>query len=90
MKVKEMVERKLTNALQPTKLDVVDESSLHKGHSGWREGGETHFRVDIVASKFSGLSRLDRHRLINDLLKDELQGGIHALAIRASAPEELK
>ena len=73
----------LTEALHPTALEVVDESHLHAGHSGSREGGETHFRVRIVAEAFNGKSRLERHRLVNALLAAELRGGVHALAIDA-------
>jgi BolA family transcriptional regulator, general stress-responsive regulator len=77
---------KLTRALAPLSLDVVDESHQHAGHAGHREGGETHFRVYIVSEAFRGKSRLERHRMVNEVLAAELKGGIHALAIQASAP----
>jgi BolA protein len=67
---------------------VVDESDRHVGHAGHRPGGETHFRVYIVAEAFRGKSRLARHRMINETLVGELQGGVHALAIHAAAPGE--
>jgi BolA protein len=79
---------KLTRALAPLSLDVVDESHQHAGHAGHREGGETHFRVYIVSDAFRGKSRLERHRMVNEVLAAELKGGIHALAIQASAPGE--
>lgn len=79
----------LTAALAPETLDVVDESHHHAGHAGWREAGETHFRVRIVAGAFAGQSRVARHRLIHGLLADELKGGVHALAIEAKAPDEV-
>jgi len=79
---------KLTRALAPLSLDVVDESHQHAGHAGHREGGETHFRVYIVSEAFRGKSRLERHRMVNEVLAAELKGGIHALAIQASAPGE--
>jgi len=79
---------KLTRALAPMSLDVVDESHQHAGHAGHREGGETHFRVYIVSEAFRGKSRLERHRMVNEVLAAELKGGIHALAIQASAPGE--
>src|SRR5262249_40618753 len=63
-------------------------SHQHVGHAGHREGGETHFRVYIVAEAFRGKSRLERHRMINETLAGELTGGVHALAIHASAPGE--
>jgi BolA protein len=74
---------KLGAAFAPARLEVLDESDLHRGHGGWREGGETHFRVRIAAAAFAGTSRVQRHRMINAALADELGGGIHALAIEA-------
>jgi len=88
MGTRDRIIAKLTQALAPQKLDVIDESDLHAGHGGWREGGETHFRVVIVAAVFSGMSRVNRHRKVNELLADELADGVHALAIEARAPEE--
>ena len=79
---------KLTAQLAPEHLTVIDESHQHHGHAGWREGGETHFRVEIVSPAFSGKSRLERHRLVNAALSEELAGGVHALAIAARAPGE--
>lgn len=76
---------KLTHAFAPTVLDVLDESENHRGHGGWREGGETHFRVRIISSAFKGKSRVDIHRLINTALADELANGVHALAIEAKS-----
>lgn len=78
----------LTAGLRPLTLSVVDESHKHAGHGGWREGGETHYRVTIVADAFAGKSRLERHRLINALLRDEFDSGLHALAIEATAPAD--
>jgi len=78
----------LTAALQPARLEVEDESERHRGHGGWREGGETHFRVAIVSAAFAGRSRLERHRLVNAALAAELASGLHALAIDAKAPGE--
>ena len=78
----------LTQRFEPEALDVADESHLHAGHAGWREGGETHFRVTIVARGFEAKTRLQRHRMINEALAEELAGGVHALAIRANAPDE--
>lgn len=74
--------------LNPVRLEVIDESENHRGHGGWREGGETHFRVRIVAEAFRGTSRLARHRMVNDLLAAELAERVHALAIEARAPDE--
>jgi BolA protein len=88
MLVKTLIAEKLSAAFAPDHLDVVDESHLHEGHAGARPGGQTHFRVHIVAEAFRGRSRIDRHRMINQTLASELSGGVHALAIQASAPGE--
>jgi BolA protein len=82
------IEKKLTEAFSPQSLKVLDESHQHKGHAGHRPGGETHFRVYIVANAFKGKSRIERHRMINGILSDELAAGVHALAIHAAAPGE--
>ncbi|RFB74992.1 BolA family protein [Methylovirgula sp. 4M-Z18] len=86
--VQEQIREKLQTALAPTFLDVIDDSHLHAGHAGARPGGETHFTVHVVSAAFSGKSRVDRHRLINQALTAELAGGVHALAIIAKAPGE--
>ncbi|MCW5697880.1 MAG: BolA family transcriptional regulator [Bauldia sp.] len=83
--VRDSITRTLTEAFQPASLEVVDESHLHKGHAGWSEGGETHFRVRITAPAFAGMTRVAIHRAINDALKAELAGDVHALAIEAKA-----
>ena len=88
MGVQETIATKLTATFAPLSLKVLDESHQHEGHAGHRPGGETHFRVYIVADAFRGKSRLARHRLINAALADELKSGIHALAIHAAAPDE--
>lgn len=88
MTVKTEIERKLSDALAPDTVSVTDESHLHVGHSGHRPEGETHFRIHIVSAAFQGKSRIERHRMINQVLADELAGPVHALAIRAEAPEE--
>jgi BolA protein len=80
--------RKLSEAFAPASVRVVDESHQHEGHAGHRPGGQTHFRVYIVAEAFRGKSRIDRHRMVNAALAAELAGGVHALAIHASAPDE--
>ncbi|MCA0424592.1 MAG: BolA family transcriptional regulator [Proteobacteria bacterium] len=85
MTYKARIEAKLAT-LAPVALDVIDESHNHHGHSGWKEGGETHFRVRITAEAFAGKSRIERHRIINALLADELKERVHALAIEANGP----
>ena len=88
MRVSETITTKLKQAFTPESVDVVDESHLHAGHAGHRPGGQSHFRIYIVSQAFAGKSRIDRHRMINAVLADDLAGGIHALAIHASAPDE--
>jgi BolA protein len=88
MQVKALIAEKLAAALSPQSLEVVDESHRHEGHSGHRPGGQTHFRVSIVAEAFRGKNRLERHRMVNQILASELAAGVHALAIHASAPGE--
>jgi BolA protein len=88
MTLTDWITQTLQERLQPSQLTVTDESEQHRGHGGWREGGETHFRVYIVSDAFSGKSRVERHRLVNDVLKDAFDRGLHALAVQAKAPEE--
>lgn len=80
------IETTLRDALAPSELAVQDDSHLHAGHAGAREG--RHFSVRIVSERLRGLSRVARHRLIYDALGPAVGGGIHALAIDASAPGE--
>lgn len=86
MSTKEEIEQRLEARFQPISLEVIDESHQHHGHAGWRAGGETHFRVRIIAAAFQDMGRLQRHRAINEALQDQLQGGVHALAIEAAGP----
>lgn len=86
--VRAAMEAKLSATFNPTRLEVSDDSDHHKGHSGAREGGESHFTVTIVSDSFSGLGRVERQRRINKALADELSGPVHALSIRALAPAE--
>ena len=88
MSMKDLITRALEEGLAPTHLVVTDESHQHHGHAGWREGGETHFRLDIVSPAFQGKSRVERHRLVNQSLTAAFDGGLHALAIKARAPGE--
>ena len=81
MSVRDTMSAKLTERFAPTFLDVIDESMQHFGHAGWREGGETHFRVRIATRDFDGLSRVAQHRAVMTALGDELEASVHALAI---------
>ncbi|MCZ4305194.1 BolA family transcriptional regulator [Zoogloeaceae bacterium G21618-S1] len=84
----EQIETRLTAALAPASLHIDDESAQHAGHVGARDGGG-HYRVDIVSAAFAGKNTMARHRLIYAALGDLMPRAIHALSIRASAPEEL-
>ncbi len=82
---KDLMTKKLQAAFSPLHLEVIDESHFHAGHAGAREGGETHYRVKITAAAFKGKNRLTMHRMVNDVLADDLSSGVHALAIEALA-----
>jgi BolA protein len=86
--VAERIKRKLSAALQPSRLEVLDDSERHAGHRGARPGGETHFTLTVQSEAFTGVSRIERQRLVMRLLADELEGPVHALSIRALAPTE--
>ena len=88
MVMQERIVARLTAALDPLALDVIDESDRHAGHAGAREGGGTHYRVRVVSARFEGRSRVERHRLVHDLLKAEFADGLHALALATKAPDE--
>ena len=81
------LETKLFEAFAPVSLQVIDESSQHKGHAGARPDGESHFRVKIVAAAFQGKTRVEQHHMVNVVLAVELKERVHALAIEASAPK---
>ncbi|MBL9096018.1 MAG: BolA family transcriptional regulator [Alphaproteobacteria bacterium] len=88
MTIAETIRTKLEGAFSPERLDVRDDSSKHQGHAGWRDGGETHFHVTIVSPAFEGLSRVDRHRRVHEVLDAELKGRVHALALTLLTPDE--
>jgi BolA protein len=89
MSVAETIRARLA-ALEPQALELVDESEMHRGHAGYREGGGTHWRLSIVSSRFAGQSTVARHRMIYQALAELMQHPIHALAITARSPEETK
>ena len=86
--VAEQLERKLTEAFTPARLQIEDDSARHAGHAGARHGGESHFNVVIVAAAFEGLSRVQRQRMVYATLAEELAGSVHALSVKALAPGE--
>ncbi|MFN0264797.1 BolA family protein [Tepidamorphus sp. 3E244] len=81
--IRNEIETRLRAAFEPSELNVEDESHLHEGHGGWREGGETHFRVTIRSAAFNGKSRVDQHRMVNAALDELIGNPVHALAIKA-------
>ena len=85
--VTELIRKKLNAAFSPTRLEIVDDSDKHKGHAGAREGGESHFTVNIEADAFAGKGRVERQRMVNKVLAEELAGPVHALSIKAEAPQ---
>ncbi len=84
--VAKIIADKLGAAFSPTRLEVTDDSALHAGHAGAREGGESHFTVAIESSAFEGLARVARQRLVYLALAEELAGPVHALSLTVSAP----
>lgn len=88
MAMAEIIKSKLEAALAPQLLDIEDQSERHRGHAGYREGGESHFHLTIVSDAFAGKSRIDRQRLVHSALAEELKEKIHALSMSVKAPGE--
>ena len=88
MRIEEQITKKLRQAFAPVALEVVNDSHRHAGHAGSPQTGESHFSIKVVSESFAGKSRVERHRMVNDVLAEELKDRIHALAISALAPEE--
>ncbi len=85
MTTKERMERKLTDEFQPQQLDIIDESEDHRGHGGYREGGETHFRIVMRSEVLRGMSRVARQRAVMACMQREMDERVHALALDVSA-----
>ncbi|WP_423066421.1 BolA family protein [Devosia sp. CN2-171] len=85
MSVRDQIAEKLSVKFTPSHLEVIDESEKHRGHGGYREGGETHFRVRIASPQFIGMPRVAQHRAVMETLDAELKGGVHALAIEVTS-----
>jgi BolA protein len=86
MRISDEIHARLTAAFTPTVLQIVDESDQHRGHGGWREEGESHFRVVIASPAFAAMNRIERHRAVHAALGPDLIGRIHALALEISVP----
>ncbi|KLN59446.1 BolA family transcriptional regulator [Kiloniella spongiae] len=89
MGMTETIDARLREELSPSHLVVTDDSHHHIGHAGYREGGESHFSVEIVSEKFAGVNRVNRQRMVHELLKEELASTIHALQIKANTSAEI-
>ena len=85
----DIIAARLTDALAPSHLEVINDSHHHAGHMGDDGTGETHFRVEVETPQFEGLNRVARQRLVNQALAELLSTKIHALAIKARAPGEI-
>jgi BolA family transcriptional regulator, general stress-responsive regulator len=88
VRVEDQITEKLRQAFAPVSLEVVNDSHRHRGHAGSPGTGESHFTIKVVSESFAGKTRLERHRMVNDVLAEELKGPVHALAVTALAPEE--
>ncbi len=88
MSVEDQIREKLTSAFAPLALEVVNDSHRHAGHAGSPGTGSSHFTIKMVSAAFVGKSRVERHRMVNATLAEELAGPVHALAISALAPGE--
>ena len=94
MTITDRIREKLTEALVPTRLEIINDSERHAGHAGLRDHaashsanhGESHFRITVVSSAFEGKAPVSRHRMVYDLLKDELATAVHALCLQTLTP----
>ncbi len=82
------IQRRLEAALQPTWMELIDDSELHRGHFGYNPAGESHFTLNIESAAFVGKSRVQRQRMVYSALGELLDERVHALSIRATAPEQ--
>ena len=88
MRIETSIREKLAQAFAPAELQVVNDSHRHAGHHSSPGTGESHFSVTVVSEAFAGRSRLERHRMVNAALAEELAGRVHALSVSALTPEE--
>lgn len=88
MSTETTIREKLEKAFAPARLEVIDDSESHRGHGGFREGVQTHFNLVIRAEAFNGVSRVARQRMVMKVLKDELEGPVHALAMDVAGTED--
>jgi len=86
MRLADQMKERLRSAFSAEMIEIVDESESHRGHSGYREGGESHFRIRMRAAEFASMTRLERHRAVHAALGAEIVGRIHALALELTHP----
>jgi BolA protein len=85
--MKKRIESKILQSMNVESLEVLDVSHHHVGHAGWREGGESHFRVKVISRDFFGMNALTRHRMLYTILSAELKDKVHALELQLETPE---
>lgn len=90
MSLTSMIKEKIEKAFQPEHFELINDSHKHRGHAGDNGSGETHFRLLVVSDGFFGLSRIQRHRVVYDVLDGAFSMGLHALSMRTLTPEEYK
>lgn len=88
MKIQSAIKEKITAALSPASLEIIDDSASHAGHAGAHPEGESHFKVVVVSSRFDGKNRVERQRMVYDAIKDEMSNHIHALELKTLTPSE--
>jgi len=88
LSVTKKMKEKLKKAFDPSKFELIDDSESHRGHGGWRDGGESHFRLRMTSAHFTGQGRVQRQRAVNKILTEELAGSVHALEMELRAPGE--
>lgn len=88
MSLRAQIEKKLRDSFHPVLLTITDVSAGHRGHAGWRPGGETHFNVLMMSEVFEGKTRIERERLVHAVLREELAESLHALSLTLKTPNE--
>ena len=88
MSLTEIITEKLQKTFEPVNFELIDDSEAHRGHGGWREGGESHFNLRMTSVRFAGQGRVERQRAVNRVLAEELAGPLHALSMELLAPGE--
>lgn len=88
MRIRAAMQQKLTDALAPSQLVIEDNSHRHAGHGGHHPDGESHFHITVVSQAFAGKSRVERHRMVNAIVAQELAERVHALQLTTKTPDE--